>query len=990
MSEIQHANRIYYWDNIKGILISLVVLGHFLLDYIDVGYAKYIVCFIYFFHMPAFVFVSGFFSKKENARTGKSTAKIILIYLIFNTAIMIVSTVIFDMSYQLVTPYYSYWYLIALVFWRVTIKYVDKYKDILFISVIASLLIGFWSDVSNVFSIARIIVFYPFFIAGYKLSEEQISDILQQKNTKNTIKALILLLTAIFLSIYFVYRVYYINLNHLTMGSYVSIYDLFIRLIILVIAVVIIIVIIYLTPQRHIYLLSKWGKNSLSIFVLHRFLTFIFVKILPANNYTEMYILFAVMASALTLSVLGTDGVNSKFHLFINKILGSMKDNSLELICYKTYRFIRFIALLLVTSYLMIPIITESFKSINTVSVKENENIIHNVMSDDKINAIQDSFSIAFVGDLIMLQNQVIGAYDEKIGEYNFNPMFEYAKKYLTEADLAIGVFEGPMAGEEAGYSSSNYDDGLPLFLNYPDSFAKAVKDSGIDLVSTANNHLLDKGELGALRTLDVLDVNQLMHVGSYRNPTEKDSAIIIEKGGIRIGVLAYTFASNGYEDEYFINENLDLTSIIVDPHSNYFTKVKKQVLSDFNKIKDMDNPPDLVVVIPHMGTQFTHETDKYQEVWNEIFTSAGADIILGDHSHAVQPIEYKSVKNKDGSQKNAVIVNCPGNFVNSYLENDGDATSITEIYIDPNSKKIIAASIVPMYTQATEEFNYRAVPIYDIVNDDKLKNVISPFEMKRVIEVNEIVTSVMIGTKISLDQAQDRYYLFPDGYYRQSTKPIEITEDMKHTEIYKLFNESKTICFVGDSITAGSKNGGYGWYEPVMAAFKGKTVYKEAWDSATTKTLLTNSDTIAACNADIYIIAIGTNDVRYRDKKVCAMDSAEFVENINTLINKITILNPNAKFVLIAPWLSLNNDPYTKLDVVKRDEMLLEYGEKLKSFSEKSGYLFIDANKAIHEEFLNSSTEEYLIDHIHPNAGEGIKLYSIKVLLAEKYYIMN
>jgi fucose 4-O-acetylase-like acetyltransferase/poly-gamma-glutamate capsule biosynthesis protein CapA/YwtB (metallophosphatase superfamily)/lysophospholipase L1-like esterase len=986
MFDIQNSNvnknRIYYWDNIKGILISLVVLGHFLLDYLDLGYARHIVSFIYFFHMPAFVFVSGYFSKNEETRANKSIVKIIIIYLIFNTAIMILSSFLFDVSYQLITPYYSFWYLTALVFWRLTIKYMDKLKDLLFISIIAALLIGFWGDVTNVLSISRIIAFYPFFIAGYKLPSEKIFEVVNKRKKTDIFKSTLLLFITLFVSLYFINKIEFITLNHLTMSSYGSIYDMFVRLIIFFIAVAMTIAILNLTPQRPISLISKWGKNSLSIYVLHRFITFIFIKAFPTSNYSNLYILNAVLVSVITLTVLGTNYSNDVFHLLINKIIAYLECSIKIDKNHKKYKLRKFIAMLLFTVYLMIPMIVEPIKVSRTKSETQDSIAIHEVMTAEHINAIENSVSIAFVGDLILLQKQVRGAYDENLDEYNFSPMFEQAKKYLTEADLAIGVFEGPMAGEKTGYTIGNYDDGLPLYLNFPDSFAKAVKESGIDLVSTANNHLLDKGETGTLRTLDVLDKNALLHVGSYRDSKEKDSVMIVERNGIRIGVLAYTFASNGHSDEFFVKENPSITSLIVAPDSKYFKEVKNQVLSDFKKIEGMDNPPDLILVMPHMGTQFIHETDNYQKTWNEIFINAGADIIFGDHSHAVQPIEYKSVKNKDGSQKNAVIVNCPGNFANSYVENDGDATSIAEIYIDPNSKKVIAASIVPMYTQAVDEFNYRALPIYDILNDDALNNEISPYEIKRVKEVNEIVTSVMIETEISLDQAQNKYYLFPEGYFRQPTKPIQITEEMKKSEIYKLINESKTICFVGDSITAGSRNGGYGWYEPLMAVFEGKTVYRAAWDSATTKTLLENSDKISAKNADIYVIAIGTNDVRYRDKKTCAMDSETYVKNINTLIEKITTLNKNAKFVLISPWLALNNDPYSKLEIEKRDAMLKEYGERLEIYSEKNGYLFIDANEAIYNEMQNSSTEKYMVDHIHPNANEGIKLYSKKVLL--------
>ena len=88
--------------------------------------------------------------------------------------------------------------------------------------------------------------------------------------------------------------------------------------------------------------------------------------------------------------------------------------------------------------------------------------------------SILNAFRITFSGDLILLEDQVKRAYNGK--GYDFSDVFEYAEPYISSADLAIGVFEGPMAGEDAGYSSSNFDDGKELYLNFPDSFADAVK----------------------------------------------------------------------------------------------------------------------------------------------------------------------------------------------------------------------------------------------------------------------------------------------------------------------------------------------------------------------------------------------------------------------------------------------------------------------------------------------------------------------------------
>ena len=120
--------------------------------------------------------------------------------------------------------------------------------------------------------------------------------------------------------------------------------------------------------------------------------------------------------------------------------------------------------------------------------------------------SIINSITITYVGDLILLKDGVVGAYSNKTRRYDFNDMFKFTSKYFHSSDLSIGIYEGPSAGNNTSYSTSNYDDRIPLFLNFPDEFVEAVYKSGINLVSTANNHLLDKKIEGAIRTLDILD----------------------------------------------------------------------------------------------------------------------------------------------------------------------------------------------------------------------------------------------------------------------------------------------------------------------------------------------------------------------------------------------------------------------------------------------------------------------------------------------------
>ncbi len=405
-----------------------------------------------------------------------------------------------------------------------------------------------------------------------------------------------------------------------------------------------------------------------------------------------------------------------------------------------------------------------------------------------------------------------------------------------------------------------------------------------------------------------------------------------------------------------------------------FFDAAVIEVKKDFMRARA--EKPDLIVVLPHMGTQFIHTTDKFQETWNEIFIGEGADIILGDHSHAVQPVEFRTSRQGD-SVKHAVIVNCPGNFVNSYIEHNGDATSIVKIYIDSIDKSIICAGIIPMMTYAPVNAQHQAIPVHDILSDDSLAEKIGLREMKRADEIHSLVTRVMLGEELSLDQSQSVYYLFPDGYYRHpvSMPDLEILSIDK--PVAEIISNKNSIAFVGDSVTHGTKNGGYGWYEPLRSVFPSVQMHGIGWGGATTFTLLEKVNQITADVSDLYIIAVGTNDIRYRDEKNCAMTPQQYIDNLKKLSQAILAVNAKADFVFVAPWPSLANDPFSKVPLDQKSKIYTEYSEALRIFCDDNGYLYIDPTLRILSAIDQRYSGYYLKDHIHPNAGAGLLLYS-------------
>ena len=620
------------------------------------------------------------------------------------------------------------------------------------------------------------------------------------------------------------------------------------------------------------------------------------------------------------------------------------------------------------------------------ISTKMNSEPVPHIIGEEEKNIIKNSKKLLFVGDLILLRKQLLNSYDHSVGDYNFYPMFSHVKKYIRESHFSIGVFEGPTAGEEFPLSTSSYADGIPLKLNYPDGFALAVKNAGFDLVTTAQNHLLDCGVKGAMRTIDILNSVGLDQVGCYKKKEDKEAVKIVDIDGIKVGVLAYTMRSNGYKSNFFFDpESSHVTSVLVSETDPYFHEAKQQVLDDFSRLKKSYS--DCIVVLPHMGAQFRHSPDRFQNLWCNIFIDEGADIILSDHPHAVQPFEWR--KKADG--KNSLILHCPGNFVNSYTDKDGDISALVQVYMRPGNGEPLAASAVPLYAYAPYGGAYYPIPLHVLLEQTKCAPTLSQYEFSRVEECHRVFSKSMLGEQLPIDHIQEKYYVFSHrvsplnetGYVRNLASPVDLS-DCEDSYLVSALATAGSACFVGDSVTEGTKNGGYGWYEPLVANYPRLKVMNVSKGGKGSPYFLSKAKEIAACHADVYVLAIGANDVRYRNPKLCAMTAESFVENIRAIVGEVREHNPSSLIFLLSPWCSDDYDPVSKLKKAEREKMIIEYGNALESFCEKKDNLFfIDQNPVLLDEFKKKDPRFYLRDHIHPNANQGIALYSRAVALS-------
>ncbi len=317
-------SRSLFWDNYKGILIFLVVFAHFLYSYanaFDGSIADEIATVIYTFHMPAFVFCSGFMSQSADSRGKRSLIKLMVYYLVFNTAMCLFALFMFGERVTVLTPSYSFWYILSLVCWRLAVKPLSRIKGIIPLSLVITILIGYSSEFTNLLAIRRTVAFFPFFILGYKLDKEKVLRFLSGRG-KTAVAAGCCGMIVLLAGVYCLQRVWDFSWTMLLMGKYVEISDVAQRACLLLIAFAVIALLFLAVPDRKVFLLTKMGKNSLPVFLGHRVITLCMLLVLPSGTYRDSYLLIALLMSVVTGGVLSLDCVNR----WMDRLCGTATD----------------------------------------------------------------------------------------------------------------------------------------------------------------------------------------------------------------------------------------------------------------------------------------------------------------------------------------------------------------------------------------------------------------------------------------------------------------------------------------------------------------------------------------------------------------------------------------------------------------------------------------------------------------------------------------
>ena len=322
----------------------------------------------------------------------------------------------------------------------------------------------------------------------------------------------------------------------------------------------------------------------------------------------------------------------------------------------------------------------EIFSQINSNISQTNQNISE---SDVLIK-------MSAVGDILCSQEMLDDAYNDETNSYNFSHMFNKISGYIDKAVIIMGTMETGIVDSEYNYK------------NAPIEFAKAVKNSGVNLVTIAHNHSLDNGVKGIQETKENLEELGFSVLG---DKIESANAVIIkEVKNTKIAFLTYTC---------FLDEETQKTEEEKNCINMYN---EEQAKSDINYAKE--SGAEFICVLIHWGDAISETVNNDQRKIADFLVENDVDLILGAHPSVVQPMEVK--KNADG--ENVFIAYSIGTYISTLDSEEAKTELVLNIELRKSAKNGKVSLNKVDYT-----------PIYMLDNGINAENRFELIDMKSI-----------------------------------------------------------------------------------------------------------------------------------------------------------------------------------------------------------------------------------------------------------------
>ena len=273
---------------------------------------------------------------------------------------------------------------------------------------------------------------------------------------------------------------------------------------------------------------------------------------------------------------------------------------------------------------------TEKISPVNSNNIVTSENKETDSKNSQKYE--ETTIKIGTVGDILIHSPIFRSVYDSASDSYDFNDIFKYVKDVYSSYDLMVADLEQPLGGKEKGYS------GFPLF-NAPDSIADALKNNGVDLLLTANNHCYDQSSDGFYRTMSVLKENQIDFIGTREK--ESKPYIIKDISGIKVGMINYTYETEALTDTTYVNGipmNSETSPLLNSFNYNNLDKFYTEFKTNMDSM--YADGADVIIAFMHWGEEYSLSANDYQKKIAQKLCDFGVDAIIGGHTHCIEPTD--------------------------------------------------------------------------------------------------------------------------------------------------------------------------------------------------------------------------------------------------------------------------------------------------------------------------------------------------------------
>jgi len=359
-------------------------------------------------------------------------------------------------------------------------------------------------------------------------------------------------------------------------------------------------------------------------------------------------------------------------------------------------------------------------------------------------------YKITFTGDILCKKQMLESA--RTTDGYDFGSVFAGVRHLLTDSDLVIGNLETPIIDEDGDLVRKRISFGAPK------EFAKAIHDAGVHVVSTANNHALDRGIEGLESTIEKLDEIGIKHTGTFKSPEHGE--LTIEEKGVKIGILSYTYGTNAHHNKVYLEESEEwrvnlfqkqelhnpvLRKIFLKRDDSFLMRMMDRLYCIFHPLyigksvgerrqpdsyererldKDIDkmmsHDPDISVMCMHIGGQYNKKPSHYSKETAEYMRKKGVNLIIGNHEHVIHEADISHIGD------NTLTAYCLGNFVSTSgvletpYDKNAEYSCLLHVMIDTVTKKIKKVTYNILVIEKDPEGGVRTVNSFDRLQREK------------------------------------------------------------------------------------------------------------------------------------------------------------------------------------------------------------------------------------------------------------------------------